>query len=69
MDSTRKTDSKNQNRTQNASYNPWNLLFNSRNRSESESSASSTNSDNCQSGESVVINCIIYLINKSVILF
>nr|BAM20845.1 unknown unsecreted protein [Papilio polytes] len=50
MDSTRKTDSKNQNRTQNASYNPWNLLFNSRNRSESESSASSTNSDNCQSG-------------------
>ncbi|KPJ08693.1 hypothetical protein RR48_06181 [Papilio machaon] len=50
MDSTRKTDSKNQNRSQNTSYNPWNLLFNSRNRSESESSASSTNSENCQTG-------------------
>ncbi|CAK1602227.1 unnamed protein product [Parnassius mnemosyne] len=49
MDSSNKSTSKNQNRTQSTSYNPWNLLFTPRNRSESESSTSS-NSQSCQSG-------------------
>ncbi|CAG4978160.1 unnamed protein product [Parnassius apollo] len=48
MDSSNKPASTNQNRTQSTSYNPWNLLFSPRNRSESESSTSS-NSQNCPS--------------------
>ncbi|CAH2050602.1 unnamed protein product, partial [Iphiclides podalirius] len=50
MDSSSKSASANQNRTREVSYNPWNLLFKSRKRTESGSSTSSTNSQNCQSG-------------------
>ncbi|RVE48148.1 hypothetical protein evm_007208 [Chilo suppressalis] len=50
MNSDNKNQPKNQNNTQYSSYNPWNLLFTSRTRTESENSASSTSSQNFQTG-------------------
>ncbi|CAB3256469.1 unnamed protein product [Arctia plantaginis] len=49
MDSTDKSSSKNIKATQGSIYNPWNL-FTTRNRTESETSVSSTSSQNSQSG-------------------
>ncbi|CAH2236346.1 jg10727 [Pararge aegeria aegeria] len=44
MDHNNKSGAKTQNTTQIGNYNPWNLLFNSRRRTESENSASSNSS-------------------------
>lgn len=50
MDSSNKNAPKGRNNTQNTSYNPWNLLFSTRTRTESENSVNS-NSQNCQTGK------------------
>lgn len=44
MDPSNKTSAKNQNTNQVANYSPWNLLFSTRPRTESETSSSSTSS-------------------------
>lgn len=46
MDSANKNHDKNQNSSQYVSYNPWNLFFNQRKRTESETSVTSTGSQN-----------------------
>lgn len=51
MNSDNKNASKSQNNSQYTSYNPWNLLFTSRSRSDSENSASSTSSQTYQTGK------------------
>lgn len=52
MDSSNKNVPKSQNTAQSASYNPWNLFFNGRKRTESEASVGSVGSNppTCQSG-------------------
>lgn len=54
MDSNGKSASKDRNTTQNTSYNPWNLLFSTRTRTESENSVTSNSSTS--SGEIVLLN-------------
>lgn len=50
MDSNNKNSSQNRNTAQASNYSPWNLLFTSRNRTNSETSVSSTNSQSSQTG-------------------